>query len=109
MSDRLVSVEESMKIVGVKSPTSLYALISSGELPGFIKRGRRSFLLESELQRYVAKLAARASPQPQLLPPKKRTAAQKAATHRLNHPRPIDIGVDPDEPASWHIEPVFKP
>ena len=56
--DRLVSPREAMPIVGVRSPTTFYALIKSGELPPLIKRGRSSFHLLSDLQKYVARLAA---------------------------------------------------
>lgn len=56
--NRLIPPREGMRIVGVKSPTTYYALIKSGELPPLIKRGRCSFHLESDLVAYVEKLAA---------------------------------------------------
>jgi predicted DNA-binding transcriptional regulator AlpA len=56
--DRLVTVKEAKHIVGVSSHTTFYALVNSGELPKLIKRGRNSFLLQSDLDAYVARLAA---------------------------------------------------
>lgn len=57
-TDRLVPLREGMRIVGVRSPTTYYQLIETGALPALIKRGRNSFHLESDLQKYVASLAA---------------------------------------------------
>ncbi len=56
--DRLVSPREGARVVGVRSLTSYYELIHRGELPPLIKRGRRSFHLESELIAYVQRLAS---------------------------------------------------
>lgn len=57
-TDRLVSPREGARKIGFKSLTPYYALIHKGELPQHIKRGRSSFQLESDLDAYVAKLAA---------------------------------------------------
>lgn len=56
--DRLVSVSESMHVIGVKSPTSFYKIVANKELPPLIKRGTRSFLRESDLRAYVSRLAS---------------------------------------------------
>ena len=56
--DRLVPPREAMTIVGVRSPTTFYALIKSQALPPLIKRGRSSFHLLSDLRKYVEQLAA---------------------------------------------------
>lgn len=56
---RLVPFRESGDYIGVKSPTTLYKMVSNGELPEPIKRGTRSFFLERDLQSYIAKLDAR--------------------------------------------------
>ena len=56
--DRLIPPSEAMRIIGVRSPTSFYALIKSGELPPLIRRGRNVFHLESDLSTYIEQLAA---------------------------------------------------
>lgn len=57
-TDRLVPPREGMHILGVKSASTYYSLIRSGELPPLIKRGRSSYHLESELRTYLQRLAS---------------------------------------------------
>lgn len=56
-SDRLVAPTEAMRMIGIRSRTTLYELIRSKELPPPIRRGRNIFHLESELQEYVRRLS----------------------------------------------------
>lgn len=56
-ADRLLSPKESMKIAGIRSASTFYQLVKSGELPPLIKRGRSSFHLASEIDAYVQRLA----------------------------------------------------
>lgn len=55
--DRLVPPDEAKRIVGVRSLTTFYKLIADGEPPNLIKRGRRSYHLESDLRAYLRRLS----------------------------------------------------
>jgi predicted DNA-binding transcriptional regulator AlpA len=54
---RLIPFRDCGGLIGVRSPTTLYKLVSSGALPEPIKRGSRSYFLERDIVAYVAKLA----------------------------------------------------
>ena len=56
--DRLVPVLEAFSLAGMKS-TKGYAEVSAGRLK-VIRNGRRTFVLASELQRYINALAVAA-------------------------------------------------
>lgn len=56
-TERLVGAAEARRIIGVKSPTTLRAMVARGDLPPFIRRGNRNHQLLSDLQRYVERLA----------------------------------------------------
>lgn len=56
-ADRLIPFGEAGNIVGYRSRTSLYKAVSDGVLPEPITRGRNRYFLESDLQKYVQRLA----------------------------------------------------
>lgn len=57
VADRLVPFGEAVGIVGFSSRTSLYGLISNGDLPEPITRGRNRYFFQSDLTAYLQRLA----------------------------------------------------
>lgn len=55
--ERLIPLRSGMEMVGIRSATTAYKLIDSGELPEPVYRGRNAFFLLSELQAHIARLA----------------------------------------------------
>ena len=53
---RLIPQRDAMPALGIKSPTTLGAMVKRGELPKVIRRGRQNYFVESELREYVQRL-----------------------------------------------------
>ncbi|THD01015.1 hypothetical protein B1810_22095 [Panacagrimonas perspica] len=57
-SRRLVPIQKVRESVGTTSMTTIYRLLRAGELGPLIKQGRRSFVLEDAVHRYIDRLVS---------------------------------------------------